>query len=79
MELELKSQKDTDGYISCYCGEPATLLVELGPIRNEHGSFFDICNKDECLDKAFEVCAQRILDFTNKHHLIFPEDMRQSA
>lgn len=82
MELELKSQQDTDGYMSCFCGKPAIILVELGEVHAKHGSFFDICNDDVCLDKAFEICAQRIMSFKNKHQLIFPDEMveyRESA
>lgn len=83
MELELKSQLQTDGFTSCRCNMPATLLVELGPIQNHHGRFFDICDKDECLEEAFTVAAERITSFrnmkTNGRYLEDLYDMRESA
>jgi len=77
MELELKSQQNIDGFTQCICLDPATLLVELGPIEADHGRFFDICEKDQCLDKAFEICIERIVSFKTTPDVF--NDMRETA
>ena len=66
MELELKSMREVDGWVSCFCGPAATMLAETGEFNADHGSFFDICNADECLEMAFDVAIERINSY-KKH------------
>ena len=65
MELELKSTKRIEGalFCNCSCGEPATLLAEIGLIHIPHGSFFDICDEADCLGRAFYLAERRIENY----------------
>lgn len=60
--LEEKSRKSLDGFINCACGRGATELVEIGLMEMPHGSFFDICNDMDCLERAFETAERRYLN-----------------
>lgn len=76
MELELKSLKRIEGALFCYCscGDQATLLAEIGQIQMPHGSFFDVCDLDDCLERAFYLAQRRIDNFKRDRKQINEEE-----
>lgn len=59
--LEVKSEKELDGYFGCTCDRPATRLVEIGLEKFQHGQFFTLCHSEECLESCFELVEEKIL------------------
>lgn len=78
IELEQKSKKRLDGFIGCTCGQPATELIEIGVVGVPHGSFFDVCPSQECLESAFEIAAERILNARAYYEPSYEEYRRAS-
>lgn len=67
IEVELKIER-TLAYpgSACICGNPATKTVMVGEIQNSYGTDYDLCPREECLERAMDSEIEEI-EYVRNH------------
>jgi len=56
MDIEIKRViHSPSGYHCDFCPEQATKIIKVGLMQNRGGSYFDLCESENCQEKAFEA------------------------
>lgn len=63
MDIEVKKEKKLDNPAECViCGEPATIALTIGEVRNLWGDEYDLCGRKYCEEQAIDMYSDGLFD-----------------